>query len=200
MKIWRLAIPAVIIVLAAAGINGCYTMLLHPPVEKMDEITGLNNTAEVNHGERCTDCHTGNIHGSPAGIGDAGRSGGYNDYDPYWGNDYNGYYDPWFMGSSRYSPYFYDSYYQYNTVPWWQYYSISSRDRGSEGHAAPREKPVRRGGNITNERRGNTPPSMGSIPGSSGAEKPSPQSPKQDGSSDENDSEKQKPVRRGGIK
>ena len=124
MKIWRLAIPAVVIVLAAAGINGCYTMLMHPAVARVDESTGLENTADVNHGERCTDCHTGNVHSSPSGLGgQVGRANGWNDYDPYWGNDYNGYYDPWFMGSSMYSPYFYDNYYRYNTIPWWLYYS-----------------------------------------------------------------------------
>ena len=201
MKIGRLAVPAVITVLAAAGINGCYTMLIHPPVAKVDEITGLKNNAEVNYGERCTDCHTGNVHGSPSGLGYAGRASAWNDYDPYWGSDYNGYYDPWFMGSSMYSPYFYDNYYRYNTVPWWLYNSIPSRDRGSEGQATPREKPLRRGGAVTNEGRGNPSPSVGSTPGPAGAEKPSPPATKQDGStSDDSDSDKKKPVRRGEIK
>ncbi len=201
MKIWRLAIPAVVLFLAAAGMNGCYTMLIHPPVSAVDDVTGMKNSAEVNYGERCTDCHTGNAHSSPSGLGGhVGRADGWNDYDPYWGNDYNGYYDPWFMGSSMYSPYFYDNYYRYNTIPWWLYDS-KQVPNGSGEQATPREKPIRRGVGISDRNRENSTPSVGSTPRPSGAEKQSPPDTKKEGtSSDDTDSDKQKPVRRGGIK
>jgi len=201
MKIWKSVLPVLMAVLTAAAVNGCYTMLIHPPVAIMDETTNLESVEQVDHSQRCTDCHTGNVHGSISGSGRYGGQSGINDYDPYWGNDYNGYYDPWFMGSSQYSPYFYDNYYQYNTVPWWLYDSIPESGGSSGEKAVPREKSVRRGGGISNTTRRDSSPSIGSTPGQAGTEKTSTPAPKQDGSSsDDSESDKQKPVRRGGIK
>jgi hypothetical protein len=201
MKIWKLSIPILAAVLFAASMNGCYTMLIHPPVATVDDSTNEETTAEVDHSERCTDCHTGNVHGSVSDSGmNRGRTGGFNNYDPYWNNDYNGYYDPWFMGSSMYSPFFYDNYYQYNTVPWWLYNGVQSSG-GSENQAVPREKPVRRGGSASEGRRDTSSPSVGSTSRQTGAEKETSPAPKQEGSSSgDTEPEKEKPVRRGGIK
>jgi hypothetical protein len=190
--------------------GGCYTMLFHPSVRTADETTGTEQTFSVNHTERCTDCHTGTVHGSLSGMQGRGmRSlGGLYDYDPFRGYDNYGYYDPWFMGSSSYSPYFYDSYYSYRNIPWWLYYVPTDDSGGGEssGESAPalKEKPVRRGGAGGEDLRGYSPPPAASKPASGGAEKPSaspPPSQGQGGSSSGNDDQgKEKPARRGEIK
>ena len=201
MKKTHLAILAAAAVFATAGMNGCYTMLEHPGVQATDDTTGEVITAEVTHAERCTDCHTGNVHGGRAAMreGHSGAYEGWSDYDPFWDN--GNYYDP-FRSSRQSSPYFFDNYYSYRNLPWWVYPPISegggSSDPGQVSAPAAKEKPARRGGMGTEDNRSSTPISSTRSSGGSGADKPStaPSTPSDSG----NDSDKEKPARRGGIK
>ncbi len=196
------------LILVAAGTNGCYTMLYHPSVARIDDSTGEEQPVAVDRSERCTDCHTGTMHGSMqrGAMSSAGTSEDWYDYDPFHRNDSYGYYDPFFYGTPLRSPYFYDNYYNYRNYPWW----ISNRDYdeggyyggdsggsggGSGSGTSAREKPSRRGGDDT---RGYTP--LPSTPRSStNTEKPSSSAPSSGGSSSDDDS-KEKPARRGGVK
>jgi uncharacterized membrane protein YgcG len=205
MKRWRNALLAAAAVTVLTGLNGCYTMLIHPSIREADEDSGTQYERNIAHTERCTDCHTGEVHGQ--GHASRGyRSGVYGDrydYDPFW--SYGSYYDPWFWGSASYSPYFYDSYYGYRSVPWWLY-NIPGNDGTSSEETAPsaKEKPARRGeiGSDSN-RRDITP--LPSVPRSNtgGAERPasgSSGSSGSNGSSGGSGSDKEKPARRGGVK
>lgn len=208
MKHWHIALLAGAAITALAGVNGCYTMLSHPSVRTADEASGAQYDRQVVHTERCTDCHTGDVHGRGHAFRGARSSayGDWYDYDPFWG--YGSYYDPWFWGSSYSSPYFYDSYYGYRSVPWWLY-DIPSQDVDGDENAAPvpREKPTRRGNIGSDSSRGEFTP-MPSVPRSSpgGVERPASGQSGSSGSSGSrgpsggSDSEKEKPARRGGVK
>lgn len=187
----RLKVIIVILAIFTAGtaITGCYTMLRHPQVKAYNESSGSEMTEGIGHGERCTDCHTGNVHGATRGVG---RGYGWSDYDPFWG--YNGYYDPWLYNSWYGSPYFYDNYYHYQTMPWWLYDTRGS-DTSESAEPGEREKPLRRGTG-SDSRRGSTPSEPG-IPGG-GIQKPAPSVPPASGENNSPDnSEKEKPNRRG---
>jgi hypothetical protein len=203
MKRWQIALLAAASVTVLTGINGCYTMLSHPSVREADDVSGTQFDRKVAHTERCTDCHTGNVHGNRRAYRGHHSSayGDWYDYDPWWG--YGSYYDPWFWGSSFSSPYFYDSYYGYRSVPWWLYNIPETNDTPSEGNTpVPREKPARR--DIGSDSRRDITP-MPSVPRpSAGVERPasgsSGSSGSGGGSSGSSDNEKEKPARRGGVK
>lgn len=204
MQKTTLALLAAAAVFATAGLNGCYTMLVHPGVQTTDDITGAETTAEVTHAERCTDCHTGDVHGSGARMPEnhSGAYDGWSDYDPFWG--YGNYYSP-FWSSPLSSPYFSDSYYSYRNLPWWVYPSAVEDDGGSNGErvSAPsaKEKPTRRGNLGTDDSGGYSPlPSASRGSGSRSTEKPAASSSTQSGSGSDSDSGKEKPARRGGIR
>jgi hypothetical protein len=199
----------VLLLLAAAGTNGCYTMLYHPPVAMIDDATGREDPVAVDRSERCTDCHTGQMHGSMdrRAMNSAHVSDGWYDYDPFHRYDSFGYYDPFFYGTPLRSPYFYDNYYSYRNYPWWLSYRNYDDDDyydggsgggvGSGSGSSVREKPSRRGGEDT---RGYSP--LPSSPRSSpNTEKPSSSTPSSGGSSSGGDDDsKEKPARRGGVK
>jgi hypothetical protein len=197
----NLALLAAATVFAAAGMNGCYTMLVHPGVRTTDNITGAEKTAEVTHAERCTDCHTGDVHGDRSMMR-GHRSGvyeGYNDYDPFWG--YGGYYDP-FLSSGVSSSYFFDNYYSYRNLPWWVYPPApdegGNQSAGQQDAPAAKEKPARRGSLSSGDSRGYSPMPTATRGSGAGAEKPS--STTSSGGSGDDDNGKEKPARRGGIR
>jgi len=181
-------------------------MFSHPMVREVDDNSGSQYDRNVAHTERCTDCHSGEPHGRMSAFPDRRRSayGDWYDYDPFW--RYGSYYDPWLWGSSSYSPYFYDGYYGYRSVPWWLY-NAPVRDEAPdlENPQSPREKPLRRGNAGSDAgRKDITPAPSVPRPSSGGVEKPSPSSSGSssgsNGSSGGSDSEKEKPARRGGVK
>ena len=199
-----LALLAAAALLSASGMSGCYTMLVHPGVQTRDEITGAEKAAEVTHMERCTDCHTGDVHGGRSGMRGRhyGAYEGWSDYDPFWG--YGGYYDP-FGSSPLSSSYFSDNYYSYRNLPWWVYPPYyeggGSPDPGPVNAPAAKEKPARRGNVGNDDSRGYTPmPSTSRPSGRGEAEKPSTAPTPDNGSENDSDSDKEKPARRGGIK
>ncbi len=201
MKRWQTAFLAAASVAVLAGVNGCYTMLSHPVVHSVDEVTGAEGDWEISHTERCTECHTGNVHGRRLGFRGHSSSayGDWYDYDPFGG--YGSYYDPWLWGSSYSSPYFYDSYHGYRSVPWWLYNLPDSDDSGDTGSGsveAPEDKPTRRGD--MGERRRDSFSPLPSVPrpASGGVERPAAgTAPAPSGGSEP---EKDKPARRGGMR
>ena len=192
----RLTIIVIAVFVVGTAVNGCYTMLRHPQVITTNDFTDTESITGVNHTERCTDCHTGQIHGSMYGYGS--RYGWY-DYDPFWG--YNNYYDPWFGNTWYSSPYFYDNYYRYNTMPWWVYDTGnpgSSDSETGDNEPVQKGKPVRRNIGSDSGRR-YTPPADQST--QSGVQKPSAQPSGSSGNDTSSDgSQKQKPQRRGDLK
>lgn len=199
------ALIAAAVMFVVMGMSGCYTVLVHPIVETVDETTGGEMTGGVTHAERCTDCHTGNVHSRRAGMrgSDSDVYETWSEYDPFWESD--SYYEPsW--GSSFASPWFSGNYYRYRSVPWWIYLPVSGEGGGADAEemsepAAEKEKPVRRGSMGRDDRRENTPLSTVTRQESeSGTGKASSSSADQNGTSENSDSGKEKPVRRGGMK
>jgi len=216
MHIRPIILIGLVFAAAAIGTNGCYTMLEHPRVSLVDESTGNEEQVTVDHAERCTDCHTGEMHGTmPYGSSGSPRSShasdDWYDYDPFQRDNSYGYYDPFFYSTPLYSPYFYDNYYNYRNNPWWVSYQgngggyssggsggDSGKGSGSGTGTSVKEKPVRRGGD---DPRGFSPLPSSPRP-SQNTEKPSTTTPSPSGSSSSgnDDSSKEKPVRRGGVK
>jgi len=192
----RFAICVIAVFIGGSAINGCYTMLIHPQVKLIDDSTGSENQTGVMHSERCTDCHTGQVQGYMHGYN---SQYGWYDYDPFWG--YNSYDDQWFGYDWYNSPYFYDNYYRYHTMPWWVFNdggSAKNVNETEENEPVNKEKPVRRGlGSDSSQRY--TPPADKST--ETGIQKPSTQPPESsDNDTTSNDSQKQKPTRRGDLK
>lgn len=198
----RFALLAAAAVFATAGMNGCYTMLVHPEVQMTDDVTKMEKTVEVTHLDRCTDCHTREgVNGTRAASSGyhSETYEGWSDYDPFWG--YEGYYNPvWTSPFSSTS--FNDNYYSYRNLPWWVYPSASDGGgySGSSQAASSsdvKDKPARRG--TDDSRSGTQAPSISGSSAGSGASKAS-SAPAQSGSGNDSDSGKEKPARRGGIK